>query len=221
VGCRAVTRNKREYEMTKHVSLVQLDPGAILELRNTGTCTILIPEEIYDMDGPGHYLRRIKSVAVSIQCVVGPYASVSCTLIQTKSSIRRSPLLRDGNYPREGAEDDRFSDHFGRTQSIVTSSGQNDSTLFEENLRDDSYLPFEGTGAVSEWKLVLPATSSTDPGQFDYATISDVILHLRYTAREGGSLLRAAAVSNLKRAYERSRGPSCPAMESEPGKEKP
>ena len=61
-------------------------------------------------------------------------------------------------------------------------------------------MPFEGTGAVSEWQLVLPASSSTDGGQFDYGTISDVIFHLRYTAREGGTLLRDAAVSNLKRA---------------------
>lgn len=186
--------------MTKHVSLAQLDPGAVLELRNTGSCTTFIPEEIFDLDGPGQYLRRIKSVAVSIPCVDRPYARVNCTLTQTKSSIRRSPLLRDGRYPREGAEDDRFSDQVGSSQSIATSSGEDDPGLFEANPRDERYLPFEGTGAVSEWQLVLPASSTTDPGQFDYGTISDVILHLRYTARDGGPLLRDAAVSSLKRA---------------------
>lgn len=193
--------------MTKHVSLLQLDPRAILELRDTGRCTVLIPEEIFDMDGPGHYFRRIKSVAVSIPCVVGPYASVNCTLTQTKSSIRRSPLLQDGSYPREGPEDDRFSDHFGSSRSIVTSSGQNDSGLFDANLRDERHVPFEGTGAVSEWQLVLPAGSSTDTRQFDYATISDIILHLRYTAREGGTLLRDAALSNLNARMSEARPP--------------
>ncbi len=190
-------RNQREYELTKHVSVLQLNPRAILELRTTGRCSVVLPEEIFDMDGPGHYFRRLRSVAVSIPCVVGPYTSVNCTLTQTKSSIRRSPLLRDGSYAREGAEDDRFSDHFGSSQSIVTSSGQNDSGLFETNLRDERYLPFEGTGAVGEWQLVLPATSPGDPRQFDYDTISDVIVHLRYSAREGGALLRDAAVANL------------------------
>ena len=34
--------------------------------------------------------------------------------------------------------------------------------------------------------------------QFDYNTISDVILHIRYTAREGGALLRKGAMDNLK-----------------------
>jgi len=34
--------------------------------------------------------------------------------------------------------------------------------------------------------------------QFDYDTISDVILHVRYTAREGGQALKDNAIANLK-----------------------
>ncbi len=83
------------------------------------------------------------------------------------------------------AEHDRFSDYFGSLRSIVTSSAQNDSGLFETNLRDERYLPFENSGVTSEWQLELPANSSkNEPAQFDYDTISDVILHIRYTARE-------------------------------------
>ena len=37
-------------------------------------------------------------------------------------------------------------------------------------------------------------------GQFDYDTISDVILHIRYTAREGGGLLRKGATGQLEGA---------------------
>lgn len=186
--------NQREYELTKHVSLLQVNPLALLQLRATGRCTVFLPEELFDMDGPGHYFRRIKNVAVSIPCVTGPYTSVNCTLTLLKSSIRKNPLLRDGSYAREGAEDDRFSDHFGSMQTIVTSTGQNDTGLFETNLRDERYLPFENSGVVSEWQLELPA----DVRQFDYDTISDVILHIRYTAREGGGLLRNGAVDNLQ-----------------------
>ena len=80
-------------------------------------------------------------------------------------------------------------------QSIVTSSAQADSGLFETNLRDERYLPFEGSGvAGSQWQLSLPS----DVRQFDFDTITDVILHVRYTAREGGDLLKAAAVQNLQ-----------------------
>jgi hypothetical protein len=185
--------NKREYEMTKHVSLQQLNPNALLQLKATGSCEITIPEWLFDMDGPGHYMRRIKTVSLSIPCVTGPYTSVNCTLSLLKSTVRQSSLLKDGVYGRDlEGEDDRFKDYFGAIQSIVTSSGQNDSGLFETNLRDERYLPFEGAGAESTWKLELPG----DFKQFDYNTISDVILHLLYTAREGGAL-KSEAVKQI------------------------
>jgi hypothetical protein len=173
--------NKRELELTKHVSLRQLNPLALLTLKATGSCQVTIPEWLYDLDGPGHYMRRIKNVAVSIPSVIGPYTSITCTLSLLRSSLRKSPISRDGQYARQGSEDDRFVDYIGALQSIVTSTGQNDSGMFETNLRDERFLPFEGAGAESTWKLDLPK----DYRSFDYDTISDVILHVRYTARQG------------------------------------
>jgi hypothetical protein len=193
--------NKREYEMTKHVSLQQLNPNALLQLKATGSCEITLPEWLFDLDGPGHYMRRIKTVSLSIPCVTGPYTSVNCTLSLLKSTVRQSSLLKDEAYGRDlEGEDNRFKDYFGAIQSIVTSSGQNDSGLFETNLRDERYLPFEGAGAESTWKLELPSDSKDKlplPRMFDYNTISDVILHLRYTAREGGDLLKSKAVKQI------------------------
>jgi Tc toxin complex TcA C-terminal TcB-binding domain len=171
--------NKRELELTKHVSLRQLNPIALLTLKATGTCQVTIPEWLYDLHCPGHYMRRIRNVALSIPSVVGPYTSVNCTLSLLKSSVRKSPIGDD--YGRQGSEDDRFIDYIGAVQSIVTSSGQNDSGMFETNLREERFLPFEGAGAEGTWKLDLPK----DYPAFDYATISDVILHIRYTARQG------------------------------------
>jgi hypothetical protein len=173
--------NKRELELTRHVSLRQLNPLALIALRATGTCQLTIPEWLYDRDCPGHYMRRLKSVAVSIPSVTGPYTPVNCTLTLLKSSVRKTAIMKDGEYARQGAEDDRFADYAGAVQSIVTSSGSNDAGLFETNLRDERFLPFEGAGAVSQWKLDLPK----DYPPFDYATIADVILHVRYTARQG------------------------------------
>lgn len=190
--------NQREYELTKHVSLLQVNPVALLQLRTTGRCTVTLPEELFDMDCPSHYFRRIKSVALTIPCVTGPYTSINCTLTLQKSSIRKTTNLL-GGYPRTESDDDRFSDYFGSLQSIVTSSAQNDSGMFEPNLRDERYLPFEGSGIISTWQLQLPnnPTSKEELCQFDYNTISDVILHLRYTAREGGVSLRQGAIDNI------------------------
>lgn len=190
-------QNRRELELTKHVSLLQVDPLALVQLRATGRCTIRLPESLFDMDGPGHYFRRIKTVALSIPCVAGPYASVNCTLTLLNSSIRKSPVVGD-QYEMD-ANDERFSQYSGSLQSIVTSSAQNDSGMFETNLRDERYLPFENSGVISEWQLELPANPSKgDIELFDYRTIRDVILHIRFTARNGGSLLRQAAINHLR-----------------------
>ena len=173
--------NKRELELTRHVSLRQLNPLALLTLKTTGTCQVTIPEWLYDRDCPGHFMRRIKRVGLSIPSVVGPYTSVNCTLSLLRSTVRKSAIGDD--YFRDGAEDDRFVDYAGAVQSIVTSGASDDGGLFETNLRDERFLPFEGAGAESTWKIDL-AKPDEYPA-FDYATISDVILHIRYTARQG------------------------------------
>jgi hypothetical protein len=185
--------NKREYELTRHISIRQLNPLALLELKASGACTVEIPEWLYDLDCPGHYMRRIKSVGLSIPAIAGPYTSVNCTLSLQKSSIRKSSLLQDDAYARQ-EEDSRFADYFTTLQSIVTSSAQNDSGLFDVNLRDERFLPFENAGAISTWRLELPS----ELRQFDYHTITDVILHIRYTAREGGALLGDGATTYIK-----------------------
>lgn len=192
-------QNGREYEITKHVSLQMLDPIALLRLKETGNCFVTLPEALFDLDYPGHYMRRFKSVSISIPCVTGPYAGVNCTLTQLQSSIRHANTLAAGKYARKGDDDRRFSDSFGLIQSIVTSGGQNDSGLFEPNLRDERYLPYEGQGTISSWRIQLPTQFKT----FDYDTISDVVLHLRYTAREGGELLKQQATTELAAAVER------------------
>jgi hypothetical protein len=180
--------NKREYELTKHVSMHKLNPMALLKLKATGACEIELPEWLYDMDSPGQFNRRIKTVAISIPCITGPFTAVHAKLSLLQSSIRISSVLKDGDYKRSGTEDDRFRDFNGAIQSMVTSTAQNDSGLFETNLHDERYLPFEGAGAISRWKIEIPNAIP----QFDFESISDVVLHVRYTCREAGHLKTAA-----------------------------
>lgn len=194
--------NQREFEITRNASLLQLSPMALLQLRQTGRCVVQIPESLFDMGGAGEYFRRIRSVAVSIPCVTGPYAGVNCKLTLLKSTIRRDALLDGDDYARNGPDDARFEDYYGRVESIVTSTAQNDSGLFETNLRDERYLPFEGAGAISDWQLELPS----EVRLFDYDTIADVVLHIRYTARDGGAILQGAANSHLVDLIENAQG---------------
>lgn len=187
-------KNKREFELTKHISLAMLDPLALVKLKETGQCFVNLPEALFDLEYPGHYMRRIKSVSLTIPCVTGPYTNVSCTLTLLNNSVRvSSTAINAGDYPRE-ENDPRFKDNIGAIQSIATSSGQNDSGIFELNFRDERYLPFEGAGVISSWRLEMPKKFEN----FDYSTISDTIIHLRYTAREGGSNLKTIVEKGLQ-----------------------
>lgn len=178
-------QNTRDLELTKHISLNQLNPLALLKLRELGTCDFAIPEELFDLDFPGHYMRRIKSVSISLPCVAGPYTSINATLRLTKNDYRRKPNLSDPLIQQNVS-----------VSAIATSSAQNDAGLFELSFRDERYLPFEGAGAISEWKLEMMGEKSLR--QFDYNTISDVIVHLRYTARDGGETLRDTVQGDLQ-----------------------
>ena len=211
-----IERNRREFELTKHVSLALLDPLALVRLRETGRCFFNLPEEIFDLDYPGHYFRRIKSVSLTLPCVVGPYTTASCTLRLLKNSIRVNTVNGDNGYARNTddqglpADDERFIENNIGVKAIAASTAQNDSGLFELNFRDERYLPFEGAGAISQWSLELlsdlpannPDPATPDFGrplrQFDYSTISDAILHVKYTAREDAGLFKNNAVTHLR-----------------------
>ncbi|MCP5107466.1 MAG: hypothetical protein GY950_29025 [bacterium] len=199
-----IEQNKREYEIGKHISMAMLNPLALVQLKEQGSCEVDIPEILFDLDYPGQYMRRIKSVSLTIPCVSGPYASVSCKLTLLQNRIRASVDTSSG-YAYEGISDTRFIHNIIGIQSIAASSAQNDDGLFELNFRDERYLPFEGGGAVSTWRLELPS----DFRAFDYNSISDVIIHMNYTAREGGDLLKTAvsgemtdAVNNMLKDFE-------------------
>ncbi|MFO0761439.1 MAG: neuraminidase-like domain-containing protein [Byssovorax sp.] len=178
-------QNARELEITKHISLALLDPAALMTLRETGSCTLALSEKLFDLDYPGHYFRRIKSVALTIPAVSGPYTGVSCTLRLGGTATRIAATLHEG-YARDEenpAADERFHDWAGSAEAIVTSSALNDAGLFEPNLRDERYLPFEGLGVIGTFTIDLPKANNA----FDVSAISDVVLHLRYTARSAGS----------------------------------
>ena len=196
-------QNRRELELTKHISLAIVDPRRILDLRRTGTCTVSLPEELFDLDYQGHYFRRIRSVGLSLPCVAGPYTTVSCTLRLLSNRYRvntTSGNVANDPYAWEGPNDPRFRSESTPQASIAASSGQNDSGMFELNFRDERYLPFEGSGAISTWQVDL--TDDPRLRQFDYETITDVVLHLRYTAREDAGPFRVNAQTHVKKVID-------------------
>jgi predicted transcriptional regulator of viral defense system len=88
--------NRRGYELTRHVSLLHIDPVDLVRLRATARCTIRLPETLFDMDGPGHYFRRIESVANSIPCVTredSPRHHLTGVMVEPLCSTQSPPRL--------------------------------------------------------------------------------------------------------------------------------
>ncbi|AIZ40200.1 Tc toxin subunit A-related protein [Cellulophaga baltica] len=166
---RYLETNYRKNEIDQAFSLTQIDPSALLLLKQTGTCDFSIPEVFFDLFYPGQYRRKIQSVRLTIPSITGPYTNVSATLSLTGSEIRMEPNLGAAELKEVPKS---------RTTIISTSTAQNDAGVFQLNFRDDRYMPFEGAGAISSWKLSLPKNFR----QFDYSTINDTIIHVSYTA---------------------------------------
>lgn len=77
----AFDTDKRRLELTKNISLATLDPVAFQKFRETGSITFQTPMEIFDRDFPGHYLRLIKRVRVSLIALIPPVDGIKATLI--------------------------------------------------------------------------------------------------------------------------------------------
>jgi hypothetical protein len=191
-----LAQNKRELEITKNISLANLAPDKLMELKLTGRCFLDIEEWMYNLDYPGHYRRRIKTVSVSVACITAAFTNINCNLRLLNSQVRNSSLVGGEGY--EKTEDDsRFIIFTGKGEAIATSHCVYDAGLFNLTFDDERFLPFEGEGAVGSWDIQMPMENN----QFDFNAISDLVIHISYTAQEGGETLavpaRAALVTQL------------------------
>lgn len=172
---RFIETNTRKAEINQTFSLSQIAPDALIALKESGSCEFALPEFYFDIFYPGQYRRRIKAVRLTIPCITGPYTNIGAKLTLQRSYVRKEPQL---------GLDQLLEVPFSGTPSIATSTAQGDAGVFELNFRDEKYMPFEGAGAISDWRLDLPSTFRP----FDYDSINDVLVNISYTAEEDGGL---------------------------------
>lgn len=195
--------NERELEISKTVSLRQLKAkdnnkndnkisinknwedsplqaggtekvdGIKSDLVKTGSCAFELTQSLFENDYPGHCLRRIKSISISLPAILGPYEDIRATLTQTDSEV---VMPGDGKSVMKSLRSN---------QQIALSTGVNDHGLFTLNFQDERYLPFEYTGAVSKWILSFP---NHDAQKAMLESLTDIIVHVRYTARVNGGV---------------------------------
>lgn len=161
-------KNRRRFEITKTISLLSLDESKFKKLGEDGELEFDLSEELFDQDYPDNYCLKIRAVTISIPAIIGPYNNIYAILTQNTNKII---MDKDGKNIRE---------NWIPSQAVALSSGVNDSGLFQLDFNDERYLPFEGTGAISTWKLSMNKESNK---HIDLKKIPDVIVNLQYTAR--------------------------------------
>ncbi|WP_344879233.1 hemopexin repeat-containing protein [Nonomuraea antimicrobica] len=190
----------RGLEIVKRVSLLQLDPLAVLKLKSTGRCEFALTEALFDRDFPGHYRRRIRTLSVTF---VGgeDQIGINATLTQLghKTVLSADPRAVRFLLEAKGSPPDSVRSDWRPGQQIALSDpepGRDNNGLFELRFDDDRYLPFEGTGAVSTWRL---ETNGPPP-----AELFDVVVTVKYAAEQGGAVF-ANAVKGMLKPYPAGR----------------
>jgi hypothetical protein len=199
-----LARNERPLEIVKTVSLKQL-LGANWNESLTdshkseddyGRITFNLCERDFDDDYPGLYQRRITRVSVSLPGILGPYENVCATLTQAYNAFLASPDPDGAKFLRGEAQVAPSSvvQNLRASQQVALSTGLDDDGLFIMRFDDERYLPFEGTGAHSSWELAFPNPSRQ---QALLASLTDVIVRVHYTAKNGGEAF-ARSVSQTR-----------------------
>nr|ABR22259.1 toxin complex subunit TcaB [Yersinia pseudotuberculosis] len=118
---------------------------------------------IEDYPAPMHLgdIRRIKQISVSLPALLGPYQDIQATL----------------DYAGENT-------HLAKgCSALAISRGMNDSGQFQLDFNDGKYLPFEGIDISDKGTLVLRFPNATGKQKLLLQSLSDIILHIRYTIR--------------------------------------
>ncbi len=95
-------------------------------------------ERLYDGDYPGHYMRQIRSVWISLPTLLGPYQDIKATLTQTKSSTLLNASADGVQYlmdPTKGIGAAKIVTNLRASQQIALSAGLDDAGLFQCEFR--------------------------------------------------------------------------------------
>jgi len=166
----AFETTKRKLQMTKVISLGQHFPEAFQNFRDTGVFNFDLTDRMFDYDFPGHYLRLVNGIKVSVIGLVPVYDSIKATLtagtnsytvINANNTFQRVPIRRM------------------EVDQVALTGASRETGLFEFQPAQSELLnPFEGMGIESRWEFKMPKFSN----RMDYSTIADVVIEVDYTA---------------------------------------
>jgi len=177
----AFDSEKRLLNLNQTFSLSRLFPIEFAELRKTGLLSFATTLRMFDEGFPGHYMRLIKKVRVSVIALIPPTLGIRATL--STGGLSRV-VTGDPNFPIVVIRQD--------PQAVALSSPSASTGVFELDAQSDLLYPFEGMGVDANWVFELPLAGNP----FDFDTLFDVLLTFEYTALSS-SALRERTVKQL------------------------
>ncbi|MHC8349256.1 Tc toxin subunit A-related protein [Pseudomonas sp. RT4P38] len=154
-----------------------------------GKLAFKLNERLFNEDYPGHYSRQVKGLSLTFPGLLGPYQNIRASLVQISSSTLLEPQIDAVKYlhgePNITPPPGSLVHNLRPYQQIGLSLGLDDNGMVDA-MDDGRYAPFEGTGAHADYVLTFPRVGQ--PAQKSLLrSLTDIILTLRYQARDGGS----------------------------------
>jgi hypothetical protein len=134
---------------------------------------------LFDQDFPGHYMRLIQQLRVSVIALIPPSQGINATL--STAGLTRT-VIGPAVFQKIVVSRD--------PESIAITSPTNATGVFAIDPQANLRLPFQGLGVEANWEFNMPQASNP----FDFTTIADVQISIDYTALDSsdyrGQVLR-------------------------------
>ncbi|WP_339478017.1 Tc toxin subunit A-related protein [Pseudomonas sp. RL_5y_Pfl2_73] len=165
-------------------------PDTFETLKVTGKLDFTLDSRCYDSDYPGHYLRQIRRVSITLPALFGPYETACMTLTQLSSKLLIKPDPGGAQHlydPAHADADTTYVRYNLRAQpQIAVSDGLDDDGIGSRFAFDeDRYASFERTGAIASWQIAFPHPDSDKQTEI-LESLTDIIVEVEYTAHDGG-----------------------------------
>jgi Tc toxin complex TcA C-terminal TcB-binding domain/Concanavalin A-like lectin/glucanases superfamily len=163
----AFDSERRLLNLSQTFSLSRLGPLEFEEFRQTGILSFATTLRMFDEGFPGHYMRLIKRLRISVAALIPPNQGIRATL--STSGLSRV-VTSDPSFPTLVVRQE--------PQSVALTTPTAATGVFELDMQSELLNPFEGMGVDTNWTFELPPAANP----FDYDTIFDVLISIDYTA---------------------------------------
>jgi hypothetical protein len=165
---RAFDTDRRSFNLTQSFSLSRLMPIEFEQFRKTGSLSFATPMSWFDEGFPGHYMRLIKRVRLTVAALIPPSQGIRASLVN--NGLTRV-VTSDPGFPTVVIRQD--------PEMVALTSPTSSTGVFELDMQSEMLLPFEGSGVDGSWFLDLPRAANP----IDFDSLVDVNLTIEYTAR--------------------------------------